>query len=46
MSKRRFIVTYESDMVPHKTVRARVKQLLRKMVEPEPRYRTGKMWND
>jgi hypothetical protein len=46
MSKRPFIVTYGSDLMPHKTVRAKVKQLLRKLIEPEPRYRTGKMWND
>ena len=46
MAKRRFKVTYESDLVPHKTVRAKVKLLLRKLIEPEPKYKTGKLWND
>lgn len=46
MPKKPFRVTYESDLVPHKTVRAKVRQLLKKLIEPEPRYRTGKLWND
>lgn len=39
-------VTYGSERQPHKTVRAKVKQLLRKLIEPEPKYRTGKLWID
>jgi len=46
VTKRPFVVTYASDLVPHKTVRAKVKQLLRNLIEPEPVYRTGKFWND
>lgn len=44
--QRRFNVRHESDLTPHKTVRGKVKLLLRKLIEPEPKYRSGKLWND
>lgn len=39
-------VSYESERLPHKAVRRRVKQLLARQIEPEPRYTTGKFWTD
>lgn len=41
-----FIVTYRSDRKTHKDMRRIAKTLLRKHLEPEPRYATGKYWND
>lgn len=39
-------VAYESSPMPHRVVRRRVRQLLARFIEPEPKYATGKYWID
>lgn len=46
MSTRRPHVFYGSEWKTHKDVRRIVKTLTRYGIEPEPRYATGKYWND
>lgn len=40
------IIRFGSDKMCHRTTRRIVKALLRKGIEPEPRYYTGKYWTD
>lgn len=44
MSKWR--VFYGSEQLPHRETRRRVRRALRSLIEPEPKYRTGKFWTD
>lgn len=39
-------IRYGSEPYTHRHVRRLARRLLRRGVEPEPRYRTGKFWND
>lgn len=43
---RKWTITFGSDILPHRNIRRRVKALLRRGIEPEPKYRTGKYWTD
>lgn len=43
---RRVIVTFESDRLRGKAERTRAKRDLRRGLEPQPRYTTGKFWTD
>jgi len=38
--------TFQSDKLSHRVVRRIVKRQLQKRNEPEPRYTTGKFWED
>lgn len=46
MPRRHWIVSLKSERRPHKEVRRLARRLLRRGVEPQPRYRTGKFWTD
>lgn len=39
-------IRYGSEPYAHRRVRRLVRKLLRRGVEPAPRYRTGKFWTD
>lgn len=39
-------VFHGSDWLSSRELRRRVRQLLRRGIEPEPRYATGKFWTD
>ncbi|MCC3299754.1 hypothetical protein [Arthrobacter caoxuetaonis] len=41
-----WIIRYGSEMLTHRQARRRARSLLHRGIEPEPRYRTGKYWND
>ncbi len=44
--KPRWVCTYQSDRIDGTAERMRVKAALRTGNEPEPEYRSGKLWND
>lgn len=46
MASKKWIIRYASEIKTHREMRRLARRLLRRGVEPEPRYRTGKFWND
>jgi hypothetical protein len=42
----KFVVFYGSEWKTHRDVRRIAKALLKRGLEPEPKYSTGKFWTD